>query len=454
MSGAALSYPSPRGGWRAKRAGWGRFEQSSPARSLSLRSAPSPRGGISAPLARAVLPSAFSTFAPAQDTYPSRPITLIVPYAAGGSIDLVARILAEGLTARLGQTVVVDDKPGGNGVIGIGAVVKAKPDGYTLQMGSVGANVTPAAVQKDYPFDPLRDYVPVAMVAEWSAILVVKKDLPVNTLAEFVAYAKARPGALNFGTTGYGSFAHLVSEVFMQQTGIAMQHVQYKGGSQATTDLLAGTIDAHMMSSAVGAGQAENPKLKMLAVASTRRLPSIPNVPTMAEAGVSGVDQTSWLCVFGPPGVPEASASASRARSSPSRSDPAFQAKFRATGFEPLGLDAEATARMYRDEVTRWTAFIKERGLTEKAAIGGAAPTVRSAEHSEPRPVPARWHAVLKRDAAMAARSNALTVRARERREAQSAAERGARLRARRRWSARSSSRRGAARASPARRPS
>ena len=173
-------------------------------------------------------------------------------------------------------------------------------------MGSVGANVTPAAVQKDYPFDPLRDYVPVAMVAEWSAILVVKKDLPVNTLAEFVAYAKARPGALNFGTTGYGSFAHLVSEVFMQQTGIAMQHVQYKGGSQATNDLLAGAIDAHMMSSAVGAGQAENPRLKMLAVASSRRLPSIPKVPTMAEAGVSGVDQTSWLCVFGPPGLPDA----------------------------------------------------------------------------------------------------------------------------------------------------
>ena len=237
-----------------------------------------------------------------------------MPYAAGGSIDLVARILAEGLTARLGQTVVVDDRPGGNGVIGIREAMKAKPDGYTLQMGSVGANVTPAAVQKDYPFDPLRDYVPVAMVAEWSAILVVKKDLPVNTLAEFVAYAKARPGALNFGTTGYGSFAHLVSEVFMQQTGISMQHVQYKGGAPATNDLLAGTIDAHMMSSAVGAGQAENPRLKMLAVASPRRLPSIPNVPTMAEAGVSGVDQTSWLCVFGPPGVPRCGARTDRAR--------------------------------------------------------------------------------------------------------------------------------------------
>jgi len=301
----------------------------------------------------------------AQDNYPSRPVTLIVPYAAGGSIDLVARILAEGLTARLGQTVVVDDRPGGNGVIGIGAVVKAKPDGYILQMGSVGANVTPAAVQKDYPFDPLRDYVPVAMVAEWSAILVVKKDLPVNTLAEFVAYAKARPGALNFGTTGYGSFAHLVSEVFMQQTGISMQHVQYKGGALATTDLMAGTIDAHMMSSAVGAGQAENPKLKMLAVASKRRLPSIPNVPTMAEAGVPGVDLTSWLCVFGPPGLPDAVRERIARETLAITREPAFQAKFRATGFEPLSLDADATGRMYRDEVTRWTAFIKAHGLSE-----------------------------------------------------------------------------------------
>ena len=282
----------------------------------------------------------------AQDNYPSRPITLIVPYAAGGSIDLVARILAEGLTARLGQTVVVENKPGGNGVIGIREVVKAKPDGYTLQMGAVGANVTPAAVQKDYPFDPLRDYVPVAMVAEWSAILVVKKDLPVTTLAEFVAYAKARPGALNFGTTGYGSFAHLVSEVFMQQTGIAMQHVQYKGGSQATTDLLAGAIDAHMMSSAVGAGQAENPKLKMLAVASKRRLPLDPEG---ADHGGGGRRRASTRprgsACSGRPACRSAIRERHRARGRRDRAGPAYQAKFRNTGFEPLGLDAAATAR-------------------------------------------------------------------------------------------------------------
>ena len=304
--------------------------------------------------------------ATAQDSYPSQKITLIAPYAAGGSIDLIARLLAEGLSARLNQTVVVENKPGGNGVIGIGAVAKAAPDGYTLQMGALGANVTPGLIQKNYPFDPLRDYVPVSVAAEWSAVLVVKKDLPPNTLAEFIAYAKARPDALNFGTTGYGSFAHLMSEVFMQQTGVVMQHVQYKGGSQATADLLGGTIDAHMMSSPVAAGQADNPRLKMLAVASKRRLPSIPKVPTFAEAGVVGVDQTTWLAVFAPPGLPQAIRERLAGELVAIAHDPVYQAKFRRTGLEPVGLDAAASDKFYRDEVARWTALIKERGLAEK----------------------------------------------------------------------------------------
>jgi tripartite-type tricarboxylate transporter receptor subunit TctC len=307
-----------------------------------------------------------ATSAIAQDNYPARPVTIVVPYAAGGSIDLVTRIAAEGLAERLKQSFVVENRPGGNGIIGIGAVVKAPPDGYLLQMGAVGANVTPALVQKDYPFDPRRDYAPIAMLAEWSAVLVVKKDLPVATLAEFVAHAKARPGALNWGTTGFGSFAHLVGEVFMQQTGIAMQHVQYKGGSAATNDLLAGTIDAHMMSSPVAAGQVASPRLKMLAVASKRRLSSIPELPTMAEAGVQGVDQTAWLCLFGPPGLPRTTRETlARAIVAIAR-DRAYAKKLRDTGYEPLGLSLADTEAMYNDEVARWSAFIKAKGLTEK----------------------------------------------------------------------------------------
>jgi tripartite-type tricarboxylate transporter receptor subunit TctC len=307
----------------------------------------------------------FAAPAFAQDSYPSRPVTLVVPYSAGGSIDLIARILAEGLATRLKQNFVVENKTGGNGIIGIGAAAKSKPDGYTLQMGALGANVTPALIQKNYPFDPLRDYVSISVAAEWSAVLVIKKDLPPNTLAEFVAYAKTRPGQLNFGTTGYGSFAHLMSELFMQQSGVRMQHVQYKGGSHATADLLGGTIDAHMMSSPVAAGQAENPRLKMLAVASKRRLPSIPKVPTFAEAGVPGVDQTTWLALFGPPGLPQAIREHLAREVVAIAHDPAYQERFRKTGLEPVGLDAAATDKFYRDEVARWSAFIKARGLIE-----------------------------------------------------------------------------------------
>lgn len=313
-----------------------------------------------------VLLLATTFVASAQDTYPSRAVTIVVPYAAGGSIDLIARIVAEGLTSRLKQSFVVENKSGGNGIIGIGAVAKSKPDGYTLQMGALGANVTPALIQKNYPFDPLRDYVPIAVAAEWSAVLVIKRDLPPNTLAEFVAYAKARPGKLNFGTTGFGSFAHLMSEVFMQATGVVMQHVQYKGGSQATADLLGGTIDAHMMSSPVASGQAENPRLKMLAVASKKRLPSIAKVPTFAEAGVSTVDQTTWLALFGPPGLPDDIRERLAREVVVIAHDPVYQEKFRKTGLEPVGLDAAKTETFYREEVARWSAFIKARGLTEK----------------------------------------------------------------------------------------
>ena len=308
--------------------------------------------------------------AQAQDNYPSRPITLIAPFSPGGSIDLVSRILAEGLGARLGQTVIVDNKPGGNGVIGIREALKAKPDGYTLLLGSVGANVTPSLIQPNYPFDPLRDYAPLAMVAEWTSIFVVKKDLPVSTLAEFIAYAKARPGAINFGATGYGGLAHLVSEVFMQQAGIRMQHVQYKGGSQATADLLAGTIDAHMMSSAVAAGHVGNANLKMLAVANRHRLGIAPDVPTMAEAGVPGVDQTAWQGVFVMPGVPQPIRDRIADAVLAVVSDADTQAKLRLTGFDPLPLDAVATEKMYREEIARWTTLVKERGLGPKPAAG------------------------------------------------------------------------------------
>jgi len=302
----------------------------------------------------------------AQDAYPTRQITLIAPYAAGGSTDLVARVLSEGLRARFNQPVTVSNLPGGNGVIGTREVVKAPPDGYTLLIGALGAQVLPAVMAPNFPFDPLRDFIPVAGVAEWAGVMLLKKELPVNSLHEFIAYARTRPGQLNFGSSGYGSTVHLIAEILMRQTGIKMQHVPYKGGSNSMTDLMSGSLDVLFTSSPVAVGQAENRGVKILAVASKHRLKLLPDVPTMEEAGVPGVTQTQWLGVFGPPGLPEAIRRKLSAALVDIIADADTQTKLRNIGFEPVGTDYVTFDAFFRAEVKRWAEFVRDNGLMEK----------------------------------------------------------------------------------------
>jgi tripartite-type tricarboxylate transporter receptor subunit TctC len=313
-----------------------------------------------------LLSLAAATAAHGQDNYPSRPITLVAPYAAGGSTDLVGRVMADGLKARFGQAVTVDNKPGGNGVIGTREVVKATPDGYTLLIGALGAQVLPAVMAPNFPFDPLRDFVPVALTAEWVPVMLARKDLPVSSLGEFIAYAKARPGVLNFGSSGYGSTVHLTAEMLMKETGIKMQHVPYKGGGQSMTDLLSGALDVLFTSSPVAVGQAENPNVKILAVASKRRLALLPRVPTMAEAGVPGVHQTQWLGILGPAGLPDPVRQKLSTALVEIIRDADTQQKLRTIGFEPIGADYVEFDRFFRAEVKRWAEFVKENGLVAK----------------------------------------------------------------------------------------
>jgi tripartite-type tricarboxylate transporter receptor subunit TctC len=311
------------------------------------------------------LAAALASPGRAQDVYPSRQITFIAPYSPGGATDLVGRLLVDGLKARLGQPVVVDNRPGGNGVIGMREVVNALPDGYTLLVGSVGGQVIPAAMFPGFPFDPVRDFTPVARTAEWAAVMFAKKDLPVNSLSEFIDYAKARPGKLNYGSSGYGSVAHLVAEVFMKQTGVSMQHVPYKGGGASMNDLLSGSLDVLFSSSPVAMGQTGNKNLKMLAIARRARLTNL-DVPTFAEAGVAGVDQTSWNCVLGPPGLPDAIRDRLSRALVEVLNEPETQARLQKVGFEAIPADAAAFEPFFRSELTRWAAFVKERGLMEK----------------------------------------------------------------------------------------
>lgn len=304
--------------------------------------------------------------ASAQDAYPTRQITLIAPYAAGGSTDLVGRVVSEGLRARLNQTVTVENKPGGSGVIGTREAVKANPDGYTLLIGALGAQVIPAVMAPNFPFDPARDLVAIAMVAEWEGVMLARKGLPVSSLQEFIAYAKQRPGKLNYGSSGHGSVVHLVAEMMMKETGIRMQHVPYKGGGQSMTDLLSGSLDVLFTSSPVAVGQAENKDLKILAVAGKRRLARLPNVPTMTEAGVPGVDSGSWMGIFGPAGLPEPIREKLSAALVDTVSDPGTQVKLRNIGFEPVGTDYATFDAFFRAELKRWSDFVRENGLAEK----------------------------------------------------------------------------------------
>ena len=312
-----------------------------------------------------LLVAGFAASAAAQDNYPTRQITLVAPFAAGGSTDLVARVVSEGLRAKLGQPVIVENKPGGTGVVGARDVVKADPDGYTLLLANAGATVIPAAMSNNYPIDLNKDLVAVALTAEFVGVVLAKKDLPVNTMQEFIAYAKANPGKLNFGTSGVGSMVHLSAELLMKETGIKMQHLPYKGGSNSMADLLAGTIDALFVSSPVAVGQVENKNLKILAVTSRYRLPALPNVPTIEESGVAGFDTTAWLGVMGPAGLPPAIRQKLSTALVEIAKDPDTQAKLRRIGFEPIGKDAAAFQEFFRADIKKWTDFVKERGLKE-----------------------------------------------------------------------------------------
>jgi tripartite-type tricarboxylate transporter receptor subunit TctC len=310
--------------------------------------------------------AALAGAAAAQDAYPSRSITLVAPFAAGGSTDLVARILSEGLRTRLGQPVTVDNKAGATGILGLREVANARPDGYTLLIGSAGSLITPAVMLRNFPIDPVRDLQPISLSAEWSAVMLGRRNLPANTLTEFVTYAKSRPGALNFGTSGYGSLVHLLAEALMKEAGITMQHLPYKGGSNSMTDLLSGTLDVLFTSSPVGVGQVGNPNLKILAVSGKHRLQQFPDVPTMVESGFSNVDQTSWLGVLAPVGLPTPIRDKLSAALTETVRDPEAQARLRAIGFEPLGVEHAAFAEFIKTDLARWGTFVRERGLAEK----------------------------------------------------------------------------------------
>jgi len=240
----------------------------------------------------------------AQGKYPEKAITLVVPSAPGGTTDFVARLIADPLAQALGQAVIVDNKAGAAGNIGNQAVSRAKPDGHTLLVAYSGYQVGNPHLFKKAGWDPIKDFEPVAMMARAPQLVVMRTGLPFNNMQELVAYAKANPGKLNFASSGAGSIQHIAGEMLQQQTGTSMTHVPYKGASPAVQDLLGGNVDIFITTPASVVAQVKANKLKALGVTGNARLASLPDVPTVAEAGFPQFKLDSWFALYAPAGTP------------------------------------------------------------------------------------------------------------------------------------------------------
>ncbi len=235
--------------------------------------------------------------------YPAKPIRFIVPYAAGGTTDLVARTVGQRVAEKLGQPVVIENRPGAGGNIGMEAVAKAAPDGYTIGFGAISTNALNPHIYKAMPFDPRRDFTAVSLLGTSTIVLEVGNQLPVKTVAELVAHAKRNPG-LTYATAGTGTSMHLAGAMFAQMTGTSLTHVPYKGSSPAINDMLGGHIPVMFDNLPASLPHIQAGKLRALAVAGSTRSPALPNVPTLAEAGLAGYSVEPWFGVYGPAGMP------------------------------------------------------------------------------------------------------------------------------------------------------
>jgi tripartite-type tricarboxylate transporter receptor subunit TctC len=242
----------------------------------------------------------------AQGTYPNRPIRLLIGFPPGGGNDVVARVVGPRLSAALGQQVVLENRPGATGTIAANLVAKSTPDGYTLLEGAVSTNVIANYLYKDLPYDPEKDLIPVTLLASIPQLIAVNRALPVNTLQELIAYAKANPGTLNFGSAGNGSTPHIAGEIFKARTGTDLRHVPYKGAGQSINDLLAGRLQVSFDTTGTIITHIRSGALRALAIAAPNRFAPIADVPTTAEAGLPDFEISTWIGVFAPAGTPSA----------------------------------------------------------------------------------------------------------------------------------------------------
>lgn len=311
-------------------------------------------------LAASVAATATSAFAQA---YPSRAIRFIVPFPPGGGTDTASRLMAEKFSTLLGWTVVVDNKPGAGGNIGLDAVAKSAPDGYTIGMGQASNLAINPSLYAKMPFDPLKDLTPIVSVAEQPVVLVVRADSPMKTFADFVQAVKASPGKVGLAQAGNGTVGHLAGEMLQQRAGLRVLQVPYKGAGPAMTDLLGGQVETYFGSAPSVMGQLAAGKVRALAVSSARRITALPNVPTVAEQGHAGFDATTWLGLVGPAGMPADAVARINAEAVKILARPDVKDRFVQEGSEPTPGTPQQFAAQIRAEHAKWGTLIREANI-------------------------------------------------------------------------------------------
>ena len=296
--------------------------------------------------------------------WPSKPIRLVVPFPPGGTTNVVARLLGQELSKSLDQPVVIDNRPGAAGNIGADSVAKSPPDGHTLLMGTVGTHAINASLYKKMPYDTVRDFAPVMLVAAVPNILVVHPSLPVHSVKELIAYAAANPGKLNFASSGSGSSIHLSGELFKTMAGVNMTHVPYKSSAPPLTDLIGGQVQLMFDNLPSALPHVKSGKLKALAVTSAKRSPILPDLPTIAESGLPGFETSSWFGVLAPAGTSKEIIAKLNFDIVRLLRSPDMQERFLQHGAEPLGIPAEEFAAHIKAEMAKWAKVVKESGAT------------------------------------------------------------------------------------------
>lgn len=312
--------------------------------------------------AAALLAAPFTGTLPAQaDTYPSRPIHLVVGYAAGGSTDQIARIVGQKLSEELGQPVVIDNKPGAGATIASDYVAKSTPDGYTLFMSTI-ANTINTTLYRRLPFDFERDFAPVSLVATVPNVLVVNPDVPAKTVQEFIALAKKNPEKLYFASSGSGSSIHLSGELFNMVAGVKLTHVPYKGSAPAVVDLMSGQVQAMFDNLSSSLPYIKAGKLRALAVTSATRSPAAPDIPTMAEAGLPDCEVLSWFALVAPAKTPQPIIDKLNAAVVKLLADPSTKQQFDNIGADPASSTPAALAALISSETAKWAKVVKTSG--------------------------------------------------------------------------------------------